>query len=64
MGYKGTMTSHEFRSMFSTIAHEKIDEHGLNSDIIEAFLAHREQNKIKAAYNRNNKMKYFKEKKN
>lgn len=63
MGYKGIMTSHGFRSMFSTIAHEKIEEHGFNSDIIEACLAHTEQNKVKAAYNRTNKMKYFKEKK-
>lgn len=59
MGYKGIMTSHGFRSMFSTIAHEKIDEHGFNSDIIETCLAHGEQNKVKAAYNRTNKIKYF-----
>ncbi|MBE0492557.1 MAG: hypothetical protein IBX44_09970 [Sulfurospirillum sp.] len=45
--------------MFSTIAHEKIDEHGFNSDIIETCLAHGEQNKVKAAYNRTNKIKYF-----
>lgn len=64
MGYKGIMTTHGFRSMFSTIAHENIDEHGFNSDIIEACLAHSEQNKVKAAYNRTNKMKYFKEKRN
>lgn len=64
MGYKGTMTIHGFRSMFSTIAHENIDKHGFNSDIIESCLAHSEQNKVKAAYNRTNKMKYFKEKRN
>lgn len=63
MGYKHEMTLHGFRSMFSTIAHEKIDQHGFHSDIIEACLAHGEQNKVKAAYNRINKMKYFKEKK-
>lgn len=63
MGYKGVMTVHGFRSMFSTIAHEKIDEHGYHSAIIEACLAHGEQNKVKAAYNRTSKMKYFKEKK-
>lgn len=63
LGYKNKMTSHGFRSMFSTIAHEKTKEHGQNSDVIEACLAHTEPNKIKAAYNRENKMKYFDEKK-
>ena len=63
LGYKSEMTTHGFRSMFSTIAHEKISEHGFHSDIIEACLAHAEQNKVKAAYNRTNKMKYFEEKK-
>ena len=63
MGWKDKMTSHGFRSMFSTIAHEKISEHGFHSDIIEVCLAHAEQNKVKAAYNRTNKMKYFEEKK-
>ena len=63
MGYKDRMTSHGFRSMFSTIAHEKIKEHGFFSDIIELSLAHEEKNKVKAAYNRENKMKYFDERK-
>lgn len=63
MGYKGKMVPHGFRSMFSTIAHEKIKEHGHHSDIIEFCLAHVQSNKIKAAYNRDNKMKYFDERK-
>ena len=63
MGYKDKMTSHGFRAMFSTIAHEKIQEHGFYSDIIELCLAHAERNRTKAAYNRNNKMKYFDERK-
>lgn len=63
MGYANKMTIHGFRAMFSTIAHEKYKEHGFTSDIIELCLAHEERNKIKAAYNRDNKMKYFDERK-
>lgn len=63
LGYKDKITSHGFRAMFSTIAHEKIKEHGFHSDIIESCLAHAETNKIKAAYNRESKMKYYDEKK-
>lgn len=59
MGYKDKMVPHGFRSMFSTIAHEKIKEHGHHSDIIEFCLAHEQKNKVKAAYNRDNKMRYF-----
>jgi len=62
LGYKNSMTSHGFRAMFSTIAHEKIKEHGFNSDIIESCLAHAERNKVKAAYNRDSRMKYIDEK--
>ena len=29
----------------------KIEEHGFHSDIIERQLAHKEKNKVKAAYN-------------
>lgn len=63
LGYKDKITSHGFRAMFSTIAHEKIKEHGFNSDIIESCLAHAETNKIKATYNREHKNKYYDEKK-
>lgn len=63
MGYKDKMVPHGFRSMFSTIAHEKIKEHGHHSDIVELCLAHEQGNKIKAAYNRDSKMKYFDERK-
>lgn len=63
LGYKDKITSHGFRAMFSTTAHEKTKEHGFHSDIIESCLAHAETNKIKAAYNRESKMKYFEEKK-
>lgn len=63
LGYKDRMVPHGFRAMFSTIAHEKISEHGFSSDIIESCLAHEEKNRVKSAYNRESKMKYFKEKK-
>ena len=63
LGYKDKITSHGFRAMFSTTAHEKVKEHGFSSDIIESCLAHAETNKVKAAYNRESKMKYYDEKK-
>jgi len=63
LGYQDRHTTHGFRSTFSTITHENMKEHGFNSDIIESCLAHEEKNKIKAAYNRASKMKYFEEKK-
>lgn len=63
LGYQDKHTFHGFRSMFSTITHELYKEHGFHSDIIEACLAHKEKNKIKAAYNRESKYKYFEEKK-
>ncbi|PHO12060.1 integrase [Malaciobacter marinus] len=63
LGYQNKHTFHGFRSMFSTIAHELYKEHGFHSDIIEACLAHKEKNKVKAAYNRESKYKYFDEKK-
>jgi len=62
IGYKDKHTSHGFRAMFSTTAHENIKLHGFNSDIIEVCLAHVERNKVKAAYNRDDTMKYFEEK--
>jgi len=41
------MTGHGFRSMASTI----LNEQGWNPDAIERQLAHRERNKVRAAYN-------------
>lgn len=62
LGYQDRHTFHGFRSMFSTIAHELYKEHGFHSDIIEACLAHKEKNRVKASYNRESKFKYFDEK--
>ena len=52
MGFtKDEIVSHGFRSMFSTLAHENINEHGFHSDVIELCLAHTERNQSKASYN-------------
>jgi integrase len=48
MGYLGQHTAHGFRTTASTLLHEQ----GFHSDMIERQLAHAEQNKVKAAYNR------------
>lgn len=52
LGFSNEMiTPHGFRATFSTICHERQDEHGQNSDVIELCLAHVEKNKVKDAYN-------------
>jgi integrase len=49
MGYdKDTMTGHGFRAMAST----RLNEMGWAPDVIERQLAHKERNKVRAAYNR------------
>lgn len=49
MGYTGEeMTWHGFRSMASTL----LNEQGFPPDVIELQLAHAERNKVRAAYNR------------
>lgn len=48
MGYKYEATAHGFRALFSTVANEA----GWNADVIERQLAHKERNKIRAAYHR------------
>ena len=52
MGFsKEEMTIHGFRAMFSTMLNEKKLAWGFDSDIIEAQLAHKEQNAVRGAYN-------------
>ena len=52
MGFaKGQMTVHGFRGTFSTLLNERKLEWGFDGDIIEAQLAHKEGDKIRAAYN-------------
>ena len=48
-GYSGRMTTHGFRSLFSTVVNES---NLFNSDAIERQLAHVPQNRIRSAYNR------------
>ena len=49
LGYKGRVVGHGFRATASTI----LNESGLfNPDAIEAQLAHKEQNEVRAAYHR------------
>jgi integrase len=47
MGYRGEMTGHGFRSVASTA----LNEMGYRPDVIEAQLAHVEENRTRAAYN-------------
>lgn len=49
MGYKGQMVGHGFRSLASTTLNE---EGQFKPDVIERQLAHKEMNKVRAAYNR------------
>ena len=48
-GYAGRMTTHGFRSLFSTVINES---NLFNFDVIERQLAHVPQNRIRSAYNR------------
>jgi integrase len=48
MGYHERATIHGFRAMASTA----LNEMGVRPDVIERQLAHREQNSVRAAYNR------------
>jgi integrase len=48
LGYKGRMTGHGFRA----VASSALNEHGWRPDVIERQLAHKEPNKVRAAYNR------------
>lgn len=54
MGYsKDEATAHGFRTSASTI----LDERGFNPDVIEAALAHEEEDEVRAAYNRTTYLK-------
>jgi integrase len=48
MGFKGIVTAHGFRALFSTVANEC----GHDPDVIERHLAHAERNEVRAAYHR------------
>ncbi len=48
LGYKGKMTGHRFRA----VASSALNEAGYCADVIERQLAHKEPNKVRAAYDR------------
>lgn len=48
MGYHGQLVSHGLRALASTT----LNEHGFDAEIIEAALAHKDTNEVRAAYNR------------
>jgi integrase len=53
LGYTNEeIVAHGFRSMFSTICNEYLTTHNIPYDIIEKALAHKDENEIRAAYNR------------
>jgi integrase len=49
LGYHGRATVHGFRASASTILNEVL---GFDTDVVERQLAHKEPNKVRAAYNR------------
>ncbi len=52
MGYHSRMTGHGFRA----VASSQLNEMGFNPDAVERQLAHRESNKVRAAYHRSEYM--------
>ncbi len=49
MGFRGRHATHGFRAMFRTLARERL---GIDSDILEAQLAHAKPGEVQAAYDR------------
>ncbi len=52
LGFGDEQTGHGFRHSASTMLHEHISEHGAHSLVIEACLAHKDTNEIRAVYNK------------
>jgi integrase len=52
MGFAGRLVAHGMRALASTI----LNEHSFDADIIESALAHKDGDKIRAAYNRSQYM--------
>ncbi|WP_080291920.1 tyrosine-type recombinase/integrase, partial [Vibrio cholerae] len=48
MGFAGRLVSHGLRSLASTT----LNEQGFNPDLVEAALAHVDDNQVRSAYNR------------
>lgn len=52
IGYKDRLTAHGIRSLFSSTANDSISQTGFNPDAIEACLAHKVGDGVRAIYNR------------
>ncbi len=48
MGFRGRLVAHGMRALASTT----LNEHGFDHDVVEAALAHKDDNEVRAAYNR------------
>ena len=48
MGFRGRLVAHGMRALASTT----LNEEGFDHDVIEAALAHKDENEVRAAYNR------------
>jgi integrase len=58
LGYtREQIVSHSFRGIFSTIAHDHMQEHGCSSLAIEAQLAHKDTNQMRDTYNSSSLLK-------
>lgn len=56
LGFGDEATFHGFRGLFSTICHENTQDHGLTSEVIELCLAHTDNNKVRSAYNKSERL--------
>lgn len=56
LGFGDEATFHGFRGLFSTICHDNTQDHGLTSEIIELCLAHEDNNKVRSAYNKSERL--------
>jgi len=57
MGFEGRLVAHGLRALASTT----LNEQGFDKDVIEVALAHKDKDKIRAAYNRATYMKQRRE---
>lgn len=56
LGFGDDMVFHGLRSTASTLLNENIKAHGLDSEVIELCLDHRERNTVKAIYDRSQRL--------
>lgn len=56
LGFGDEATFHGFRGLFSTICHDNTQDHGLTSEVIELCLAHEDNNKVRSAYNKSERL--------